>query len=150
MCKVCQCTPSTRLTLHLYVVACELREPEEEILVYIFLNMNFTPSARQVLALMVFWGQIQNYMMRVNLSILIVAMVKDNTTAQNVDSNSTSIQVNSNLTCMENRVDSFNQSELRNPDHHQGFDWNELRRGQVLGAFSIGYITTQVMFKIQC
>jgi hypothetical protein len=26
---------------------------------------------------MVFWGQIQNYMMRVNLSILIVAMVKD-------------------------------------------------------------------------
>jgi hypothetical protein len=35
------------------------------------------PSARQVLAMMVFWGQIQNYMMRVNLSILIVAMVKD-------------------------------------------------------------------------
>ena len=35
------------------------------------------PSARRVLALMVFWGQIQNYMMRVNISILIVAMVKD-------------------------------------------------------------------------
>ena len=35
------------------------------------------PSARRVLALMVFGGQIQNYMMRVNLSILIVAMVKD-------------------------------------------------------------------------
>jgi hypothetical protein len=26
---------------------------------------------------MVFWGQIQNYMMRANLSILIVAMVRD-------------------------------------------------------------------------
>ena len=36
-----------------------------------------TPSARRVLAVMVFWGQIQNYMMRVNLSILIVAMIKD-------------------------------------------------------------------------
>ena len=36
-----------------------------------------TPSVRQILALMVFWGQIQNYMMRINLSILIVAMVRD-------------------------------------------------------------------------
>jgi hypothetical protein len=35
------------------------------------------PSVRRILALMVFWGQIQNYMMRVNLSILIVAMVRD-------------------------------------------------------------------------
>jgi len=35
------------------------------------------PSARRVLAVMVFWGQIQNYMMRANLSILIVAMVRD-------------------------------------------------------------------------
>lgn len=35
------------------------------------------PSARQILAIMVFWGQIQNYMMRSNLSLLIVAMTKD-------------------------------------------------------------------------
>ena len=32
-------------------------------------------SALRVLALMVFWGQVQNYMLRGNLSILIVAMV---------------------------------------------------------------------------
>ena len=38
--------------------------------------MVWSPSARIILCLMVFWGQIQNYMMRVNLSILIVAMVK--------------------------------------------------------------------------
>ena len=38
--------------------------------------MAWSPSARIILCLMVFWGQIQNYMMRVNLSILIVAMVK--------------------------------------------------------------------------
>ena len=39
-------------------------------------KMAWSPSARIILCLMVFWGQIQNYMMRVNLSILIVAMVK--------------------------------------------------------------------------
>ena len=34
------------------------------------------PSALTVLTAMLFWGQVQNYMMRINLSILIVAMVK--------------------------------------------------------------------------
>ena len=33
--------------------------------------------AVHVLSLMVFWGQMQNYMMRLNLGILIVAMVDD-------------------------------------------------------------------------
>ena len=33
--------------------------------------------AVNVLSLMVFWGQMQNYMMRLNLGILIVAMVDD-------------------------------------------------------------------------
>ena len=40
------------------------------------LKDKFNLSAIHVLTLMVFWGQIQNYMMRVNLSILIVAMIK--------------------------------------------------------------------------
>ena len=44
-------------------------------------------QARHILSAMVFWGQIQNYMMRVNLSILIVAMVKDVKKSQNVTSN---------------------------------------------------------------
>ena len=35
-----------------------------------------TISATKVLSLMVFWGQIQNYMMRISISILIVAMIK--------------------------------------------------------------------------
>ena len=34
-------------------------------------------KVQHVLCAMVFWGQIQNYMLRVNLSILIVAMVKE-------------------------------------------------------------------------
>ena len=34
-------------------------------------------KAVNVLSVMVFWGQMQNYMMRLNLGILIVAMVDD-------------------------------------------------------------------------
>ena len=45
-----------------------------------------SPSCITVLSLMVLWGQIQNYMMRSNLSIIIVAMVK--TTASNSSSSS--------------------------------------------------------------
>ena len=56
-------------------------------------------SARAILALMVFWGQIQNYMMRVNLSILIVEMVKDPQ-----KQSSTNVTTNlSQQTCMINR-----------------------------------------------
>ena len=43
-----------------------------------------SPSCITVLSLMVLWGQIQNYMMRSNLSIIIVAMVK--TTVSNSSS----------------------------------------------------------------
>ena len=39
---------------------------------------------------MVFWGQIQNYMMRVNMSILVVAMAKNEpTSSKNVTTNTT-------------------------------------------------------------
>ena len=38
--------------------------------------------AVNVLSLMVFWGQMQNYMMRLNLGILIVAMVDDDALAE--------------------------------------------------------------------
>ena len=38
--------------------------------------------AVNVLSLMVFWGQMQNYMMRLNLGILIVAMVDDDALAK--------------------------------------------------------------------
>ena len=41
--------------------------------------------------------QIQNYMMRVNMSILVVAMAKDESNSKNSTANSTA------QTCMENR-----------------------------------------------
>ena len=93
---------------------------------------------------MVFWGQIQNYMMRVNISILIVAMVKD--PSKNITINSTnSLQ----LTCPENRVQSFssNMTSFEEP-FDDGLDWDEFTQGKVLGAFSIGYVLTQAIFDL--
>ena len=106
-------------------------------------NNNFRnkwiPSARLILCLMVFWGQIQNYMMRVNLSILIVAMIKD---SSNNIQNSTS---SDNMTCPENRIQTVkNHLTLSEEPIDDGLDWDEFTKGQVLGAFSIGYVTTQV------
>ena len=96
-------------------------------------------SARAVLALMVFWGQIQNYMMRVNLSILIVAMVKD--PVRNVSAsalNSTDIQ-----TCMENRQNVIEAEivEEQVVKEDDGFEWDEFVRGQVLGINAIGQVS---------
>ena len=49
-------------------------------------------TATQLLTIFVFWGQIQNYMMRANVSILIVAMVKE----------PESKNAYNNLTCLDN------------------------------------------------
>ena len=85
---------------------------------------------------MVFWGQIQNYMMRSTLSLLIVAMVNQepgNSTANN----------STEMTCladkMENETDTSSFTK-----HGEALDWEASQIGQVLGAFNIGYICTQV------
>ena len=94
------------------------------------------PSARLSLCLMVFWGQIQNYMMRSTLSLLIVAMVNQqpgNSTANNY----------TEMTCLADKME--NETETSTTSHHgETLDWEESQIGQVLGAFNIGYIGTQV------
>ena len=98
---------------------------------------------------MVFWGQIQNYMMRVNLSILIVAMVKDQPVVKSNTTSDSNLVV-ANLTCMANR--NLNDGgktwkELMNEksDEENKFDWDAITRGHVLGAHSIGYLFTQII-----
>ena len=57
-----------------------------------FLRNLFSPSCRSVLSFLVFWGQIQNYMMRVSLPFILVCMVKEdshNVTSTNDDNNNT-------------------------------------------------------------
>ena len=104
-------------------------------------------SAIQVLSIFVFWGQIQNYMNRTNLSLLIVAMVKER-----ASKNSTF----NNLTCSGN-LDFVNESStvrdinnnvtLGNEESYESvkFDWGPSTQGQILAAFSYGYITTQII-----
>ena len=98
--------------------------------------MRFKLSARQILSLMVFWGQIQNYSMRKNLSLLIVAMVKDvpKGSQQNV------AQVNE--TCMENKYGELAYVRPTKEWNQDGFEWDEFTRGQVLGNEKIGIEST--------
>ena len=85
---------------------------------------------------MVFWGQIQNYMMRSTLSLLIVAMVNQqpgNSTANN----------NTEMTCLADKTE--NQTETSSSSNFgEALDWEPSQIGQVLGSFEIGYICTQV------
>ena len=63
---------------------------------------------------------------------------------KNQPNNNNNSTLNNNLTCIENR-ETINNVHLNGNDKNQGlFDWDEFTRGQVLGAFYIGYITTQV------
>ena len=45
---------------------------------------------------------------------------------------------------MANRKNDFENGTLAEEDADQGLDWDEKTRGLVLGAFSIGYLSTQV------
>ena len=100
------------------------------------------PSARLILCLMVFWGQIQNYMMRANLSILIVAMIKDSPKKITLNSTNT---LDLELTCPENRIDIVKNNMTSSEESiDDGLDWDEFTKGKVIGAFSIGYVLTQV------
>lgn len=86
------------------------------------------PSAQKLLCLVVFLGQIQNYMMRANLSLLIVAMTK--TSSDSYDAAPTGAN---------------GTTASDNTDPSRRLDWDILDRGLVLSAFSYGYITTQVI-----
>ena len=96
------------------------------------------PSARLSLCLMVFWGQIQNYMMRSTLSLLIVAMVK--VRSGQTGNNSTE------MTCLPEELELNNQTSVSSAsqDSDNTLDWDGGQIGHVLGAFNIGYICTQV------
>ena len=94
------------------------------------------PSARLSLCLMVFWGQIQNYMMRSTLSLLIVAMVDQQ--QKNSSNNYTE------MTCLADKVENETVTISSDSDHGETLHWEESQIGQVLGAFNIGYVCTQV------
>ena len=85
-------------------------------------------NARQILCFMVFWGQIQNYVMRTNLSIVIVAMVKEN-------SENNIVNFNANLTSPPNRLNGLSpniSAERKEEDIHATYNWSPSLQGIIL------------------
>ena len=103
------------------------------------------PNAVQVLTLMVFWGQIQNYMMRTNLSILIVEMVSNNITSNSY--HVTNNQTNNFETCTVQKSNNLDASGENKEIAEKGIkmDWSPFMQGQVLASFSYGYVLTQIV-----
>ena len=102
-------------------------------------------SAVQILTLMVFWGQIQNYMMRTNLSILIVEMVSNNVTSSIVQEIKN--QTQDFETCKVKKsddLDTLDKPEVTKYSYEK-LDWSPFMQGQVLASFSYGYVLTQII-----
>ena len=107
--------------------------------------VSYKPSAVQILTLMVFWGQIQNYMMRTNLSILIVEMVSSNINSKSILT--TKNQSNEFETCKlqkSRNLDATGES-IEITDSCSKMDWSPFMQGQVLASFSYGYVLTQII-----
>jgi len=88
-------------------------------------------SARYCLAYLSFFGFVNVYALRANMSVAILSMV--NTTYQQQHSN-TSVATSS---CPHNA-----QPDQKTVDGE--FDWDEKQQGLVLGSFFYGYIFTQI------
>ena len=99
-----------------------------------FLDWLRSPTAIQVLTLMVFWGQFQNYMMRVNVYISIVAM------ASPVEKDESS---SNNDSCV---ITASNDKQDRG-GHKKDYDldWDATTINMVLASFSWGYVCTQMI-----
>ena len=124
------------------------------------LRDRFSPTALQVLSLMVFWGQIQNYMMRTNLAILIVAMTKDPAPPDTGDGaafgggggNATAFatdkygyEIRERCPATDNVLSNISGVNTDSPNNNGYFAWDEFDVGIVLSAFSYGYLCTQIV-----
>lgn len=130
-------------------------------------NSNAVINTRTVLWIMVFLGFGVNFMMRVNINIAIVDMIKDrsdivgfykNETVpkcidrRNIDSNSTDLDVDINVfQLFENRTRNKFYSierellDILNINYDKsGFDWNEHKQGLIFGSFFWMHMLTQI------
>ncbi|XP_053640971.2 sialin-like isoform X2 [Cherax quadricarinatus] len=107
---------------------------------------------RVVLAGLVFLASVNIYMLRVNLSVAIVAMVHRNYTARATSSTEclTFSQGNETVAMMENvstdKEEMQQQWQQQMEEEVHGFmEWDELTQGIVLASYFYGYTFTQVI-----
>ncbi|XP_006816974.1 sialin-like [Saccoglossus kowalevskii] len=86
-------------------------------------------AARHVLAIWLFFGMLNAYTMRNNLSVAIVAMV--NSTGQDSDAQASADECGINATDTEE-------------EETGDFNWSSYQQGLLLGAFYYGYTITQI------
>jgi len=112
-------------------------QEREEDLTHMLLKVRF-PSCRLVLIVMGFLGFVNVYILRVNLSIALVAMVNHTQLPYTIVSHNHS----------ENTADDICKSKesiAGNVHAKSGeFNWDSQEQGTVLAAFFYGYIFTQV------
>jgi len=95
-------------------------------------------GARHMFALMTFLGTVIAYMLRVNLSVAIVAMVNRTQPITPESSFMSLIQSDDNSSSVcPGSIDPINQEEGE-------FNWDSQTQGLVLGVFSWGYMASQI------
>jgi len=98
------------------------------------------PLCRTQLSALVFLGQVQNYMVRTSLSLIILAMIQNPTKKKGMEG-SACYQVS----------DTMSGNATRGGDDEEGeLDWDNVQVGFVFSSFSWGYMTTQVKLFHEC
>ncbi|CAL4061831.1 unnamed protein product, partial [Meganyctiphanes norvegica] len=105
-------------------------------------TMGWLP-ARWALALMGCLGCMNIYMVRINLSLAVVAMVKSgNTTSQDVQAQCLADNTDNEW---ENSSQPLTQHKAVNEIQEGEFEWSETMQGVLIGSFYYGYLVMQVI-----
>ena len=97
------------------------------------------PNCVQILCLMIFWGQIQNYIMRYEIDVAISSMVQSSSQR---DEPNQSNDVHLLETSKQNI--SYKIEEEKDGKEDQ-FDLSPILQSHRLGAFNYGYVVTQII-----
>ncbi|XP_070000472.1 sialin [Penaeus vannamei] len=111
--------------------------------------------ARVTLGVLTFFGFVNQFMVRVNLSVAIVAMVHQNKTVEEVQAqciprsqatNTSRTFVVGTTEYQANALTSMNNKELTQDEPaDEGLAWDEVTQGIVLASYYYGYTITQIV-----
>ncbi|XP_063981973.1 sialin-like isoform X2 [Diachasmimorpha longicaudata] len=101
-------------------------------------------SCRDILWYLVFTGGIVNYMVKISLNLVIVAMVIPRTETPSSLAECDAGAVNNFNFTLQSHESSNHSSALPDNEHAGKFNWTEHQQGLALGAFYWSYWSTQV------